>query len=236
MKAIKTILILLTFLFISSGIAKGQNRQFKCGQTNCTGLCGRFTDQDGDGFCDLGIVSIQKADTVKKAKIDTVQPIKKQKSGINKVTSIPDKPLAETSTDSINHINDNDTLSVSNKTTANTKEQKSYPYDLLLITTITMCLYFLTFGLYKRNIIRRQIHRRIWNSLLLISFLGSGIIGLILVIQINYHIWLGIYRDFLYWHVQLGIAMAIISIFHIFWHLSYFKRLFNKLPKTDSEC
>lgn len=216
--------------------------QAKCGQTNCTGLCGRFTDQNGDGFCDLGFVTNFKPDTsAKKAIRDTVKKITKntsKKSDISQVNKISlDASTSSQSQDSSQNIAKTDNTQIlQNEKSEKNQNKKTYPYDLVLISCITLGLYCLTFALHKTGKIRKQIHRRIWNSLLLLTFLGSGIIGLLLVIQINYHVWLGIYRDFLYWHVQLGIAMALISILHALWHISYYKKLFSKLPKIDPEC
>ena len=63
--------------------------------------------------------------------------------------------------------------------------------------------------------------------ILLISFLISGIFGIILAIIVSYGIRLDFHSDLLFWHVEMGIAMAIISIFHISWYLRYFKKMFQ---------
>lgn len=242
----KYFVIISALLLLVGGLgnnpAFGQNKSFHCGQTNCTGQCGRFTDQNGDGFCDLGFMTNFRADTV--AKNDNKDTVKKGTTVHNSHNQVIKtggirQNINQSASDTVanNQLAQNDSTKV-NKIEVSPQKQntKNYPYDLILISGLTLGMYFLTYILYKTKTIRKQIHRRIWNSLLLLTFLGSGIIGLLLVIQINYHIWLGIYRDFLYWHVQLGIAMALISILHALWHISYFKKLFNKLPKTDPEC
>ncbi len=81
------------------------------------------------------------------------------------------------------------------------------PYTLLFITALVFGLYFLTYILSRTKALRKCNHRRIWNILLALTFLGSGVLGIVLVIQLNYYIWMGIYREFLYWHVEFGIAM-----------------------------
>jgi hypothetical protein len=101
-------------------------------------------------------------------------------------------------------------------------------YDLILVTVITLLLYFTTLILYRENIIKRIHHRKIWNLLLLLTFLVSCLFGLFLVIQINYHIAMSVYGTLLYWHVEIGIAMTLIAIIHILWHFTYFKNMLKK--------
>lgn len=96
-------------------------------------------------------------------------------------------------------------------------------YNFIPVLIILFILYFLTYFLSKIRIIKLITHRKLWNFLLLITFLITGILGLLLVIRINYG-WNIISRfNMKYWHVEAGISMAIISFFHILWHWSYFK-------------
>lgn len=101
-------------------------------------------------------------------------------------------------------------------------------YRLISLSILTLSLYFLSYFLYKRNIIKRIHHRKFWNLLLLLTFLVSCLFGLFLIVQINYHIAMGIYGTLLIWHVEVGIAMTLIAIIHILWHLTYFKNMLKK--------
>jgi len=92
---------------------------------------------------------------------------------------------------------------------------------------ILITFYFVSLLISKKKKKVRQ-HRKIWNVLLLITFLISGIFGILLVLRINYGIEIPLYSDLLFWHVEFGIAMTIISIFHITWHWKYFR---NMIPK-----
>lgn len=103
-------------------------------------------------------------------------------------------------------------------------------YHSILIFTITLSIYFLSSFLAKKNRTSQIFHRRFWNWILLISFLISGLIGLILAFSIDQKISLNWYKQFLWFHVESGIIMAIISIFHIFWHLPYFKNTIKPNP------
>jgi hypothetical protein len=101
-------------------------------------------------------------------------------------------------------------------------------YDLIFVSSITLGLYFLTLILYKRNIIKRIHHRKLWNLLLLLTFLVSCLFGFFLVIQLNYNVAMSAFKTLMYWHVEIGIAMTIIAVIHILWHLTYFKNMLKK--------
>ena len=101
-------------------------------------------------------------------------------------------------------------------------------YYFLPILLFLSFFYFITYSLSKKKKIIIVQHRKIWNIILLITFLISGIFGIILAILISYGIRLTFYSDLLFWHVEFGIAMAIISIFHIAWHWKYFKKIVNR--------
>ncbi|HCM29927.1 MAG TPA: hypothetical protein DHW83_03780, partial [Bacteroidales bacterium] len=94
---------------------------------------------------------------------------------------------------------------------------------------ITLILYSLSWLLTKYHLISKRLHKRIWNVLLLISFIISCFLGIILIIQINYVIWPALRLEFLYWHVQVGIVMTLISLFHALWHINYFKKIFSRI-------
>lgn len=106
------------------------------------------------------------------------------------------------------------------------KPSKSYPIIVLSLTTLLS--YVLTWWLQKRKYITKVTHRKIWNVVLLISFLVAGLLGLFLVFQINYCFGYSIYTTINTLHVDLGIIMAIVSILHCFWHLDYYKKIFAR--------
>jgi len=101
-------------------------------------------------------------------------------------------------------------------------------YHFLILSFIVIVLYFLSFYLVKINIIKLLLHRKIWNLILLFSFLISGIIGLVLAFMIDNKMSITWYSNLLWIHVELGIIMAIVSIFHALWHLKYFVKTKNK--------
>lgn len=108
-------------------------------------------------------------------------------------------------------------------------------YSLIPITILTVVAYFLTFLLSRFGLLRKATHRRLWNVVLLITFLVSGLLGLLLVVQINYALNIPMLDTIMQWHVEFGIAMTLVALFHISWHIRYFKRIFTTYEKT-SQC
>jgi TRAP-type C4-dicarboxylate transport system permease small subunit len=79
-------------------------------------------------------------------------------------------------------------------------------YPLIPIATIVLSGYFTTWIFARWNIITKQLHRRLWNYSLLISFLGMAFLGLLAIIKINYKLSIPISDQLLRWHVS-GIIM-----------------------------
>ena len=127
-----------------------------------------------------------------------------------------------------NRNNTTTDISSSNEILGETEENSSQSrrtYNLLPISLLLIVLYAISHILSKKKIINIINHRKIWNILLLSSFLISGILGILLVIEINFDIVTILPFNVLFWHVEAGIAMFIISIFHILWHWAYFKNM-----------
>jgi hypothetical protein len=93
-------------------------------------------------------------------------------------------------------------------------------------------IYAASFVLHKTKRIKVTTHRKIWNVLLLATFLITGIFGLILTIQLDYDLPFTIPFDLLFWHVEAGVAMTLISIFHVSWHFNYYRNLLRRSRKT----
>ena len=63
--------------------------------------------------------------------------------------------------------------------------------------------------------------------MLLIAFLTTGLIGLLMVVKINYKLAIPLYDQLTGIHVGFGIGLVIVGFFHFWWHLSYYLRLFK---------
>ena len=95
-------------------------------------------------------------------------------------------------------------------------------YPLIPVTLITL-LAFITTRIFARwSIFPLRWHRRLWNHLLLIAFLVSGLLGLLSVIKVNYKLEIPGYDTYLQWHVSFGIALVIIAGLHISWNIRFF--------------
>ena len=85
-----------------------------------------------------------------------------------------------------------------------------------------LAVYGLSFGLYRTRRMRVATHRKIWNMLLLATFLLCGLMGLLLALGITRSTPWALPSWLLVWHVETGIAMCFISFFHIGWHARYY--------------
>ena len=104
-------------------------------------------------------------------------------------------------------------------------------YDLITISIILIIAYLGSYILYHNNYIKKSTHIRLWNILILITFLISAGAGLVLLGLVEYGIALPISQELLYWHVQFAIAMFWIAIFHIH---SYWMSPSSEKPGTES--
>lgn len=106
-------------------------------------------------------------------------------------------------------------------------------YNLLPLAALIAVIYAVTFMLTRKGKIALTDHRRIWNTVLLISFLTTAVLGIILVLRVNYGIFLETPFTQLYWHVETGIVMAVVSVFHLLWHWRYYVCMFNSKKKCN---
>jgi len=138
------------------------------------------------------------------------------------------QPAPENREDPVIQENNNDQVATNSSSVRSKSTGSGIKYNFLPIAISLLILYIITFTLSRKKKINVSQHRKIWNVILLFTFLISGIFGLILAILISYGIRLSFYSDLLFWHVEMGIMMAIISIFHIAWHWKYYKRIIIK--------
>ena len=217
------------------------------GKVNCQGACGRFTDENGDGYCDFAILENVKNETKKdadetpKEKIET--PKGKNETPIRSKTDLQaGKQTIETVAQNRDakgqqHMEDFEEEVIIEENAVETpvieqtptpQANKAKPYSVITISLICLCAYFFTFALVKGGKMKKMTHRKIWNSILLITCLVSCLLGFLLAIQLNYHFgmqWLG---TILKLHVEFGIAMTIIAIIHIVWHWKYYMNIFKR--------
>jgi hypothetical protein len=224
---------------------------------DCKGKCPRFTDMNHDGYCDFTIITLPPVVDTMVIHKDTLSitdllrtennKLLKDSSQFHHKSSVSnskniqsdlkvnedhelknDQPSAtiQTKSDSKQNVNQIDP-----KLTKSTPTVKIYKgYSLILISGLSIGLYLISFFLAKYKVIEIRIHRKIWNILLIATFLVTGLLGLFMVVQLNYSLKVSWFKPLLSWHVNFGIGMALISIFHVLWHWSYIKKIFNFRP------
>lgn len=101
-------------------------------------------------------------------------------------------------------------------------------YNSFLTVGVCLVAYFISHYLAKLGVIKKITHRKIWNVVLAVSFLVSGVFGLVLTVLLDEKIVFGGYLQMLNIHVHLGIVMATAGIIHLIWHLRYY------FPKKNS--
>ena len=87
-------------------------------------------------------------------------------------------------------------------------------YDILIPTLPVIVGYLITYGLYRLKIIKKSIHTNIWNLIIGISFLISAGAGFILICLLDLGISLPLSPQLLNWHVEYGITLALVTVFH----------------------
>ena len=107
----------------------------------------------------------------------------------------------------------------------------NYPYLIIPLSTILLVLYLISHFLAKAGIITRTTHRRTWNVILLLAFLGTAVLGILLTIQINYKLDWSFVDTALKWHVNFGIALSLIAVIHFIRHFDYYLDIFRKGKK-----
>jgi uncharacterized membrane protein len=75
--------------------------------------------------------------------------------------------------------------------------------------------YMLTYTLYKFKIIKKVLHINIWNFIIGLAFLIAGGAGLLLLIFLDLGMVTPINHALMYWHVEVGISLTLITVFHI---------------------
>ncbi len=108
------------------------------------------------------------------------------------------------------------------------------PYSVITISFLCLLCYGVSVLFVRWRIITDTAQRRIWNTLLLLSVLIAGCIGLLLAVTVNFKINMPISDKLLVWHVDFGAALFVIAIFHFTWHIKYYRFIF-KIRRFPSE-
>jgi spermidine synthase len=98
------------------------------------------------------------------------------------------------------------------------------PYGLIPIGLFLFLLYGISLMFSRLDVLSKAAHRKIWNYALLAVFLGTAVLGLLMAVQVNYKLNVPWTEKVLKWHVNFGIGMSLVGVFHFLWHWSYYFR------------
>jgi hypothetical protein len=161
------------------------------------GKCRSYVDANKDGFCDL-----------------TARPAA---SSLSPSGAGP----SETTVQSGAQVVSPEAVAATAGSPLSTAQQ----YHFLPLAVISALLYVTTYLMARRKVISLMVHRRIWNIVLLVSALLSAGLGLVLTLQIDHGLDISLPFDMTFLHVEAGVVMGVIAIFHIFWHWRYFAKV-----------
>lgn len=100
-------------------------------------------------------------------------------------------------------------------------------YDVLIPSIPIIIGYLLTYTCYKKDLIKKRLHVSLWNLAILLTFLVSGLGGFVLLFLLDLGVSSPISAQLLYWHVEFGITMILVGLFHIHTYWNSTKNLFK---------
>ena len=194
------------------------------GETDCAypGECRLYVDTNDDGICDHSQPYPQDTtdkdlDIVTEDNPDMYVQDEKlfDDSGVIAGSS---RTSIESSINSISGVDDS-VLAGDNIT------YSRFSYYFFPIILIISFFYGFSYLLSIKRIIKVAFHRKIWNVILLVSTIISVFLGIVLILRVDFGIDISFPFNSLFWHVEAGIAMALIAVFHIGWHWRYFQKM-----------
>jgi len=174
------------------------------GEVNDTypGNCGRYVDTDKDGICDHSQLA----------------PDERQ------AAAAPSETAAQAEENAIVKADDG-------KEAVGVKPMVNPNYDVLGVAALTVVLYAVSYFLAWKKITSVALHRKIWNAVLLATFLVVMVSAAFTIARAN-----GIVASAPegngWFHNFAGTVFIIVSLFHAAWHIPYFKAY---LPAGKSE-
>lgn len=97
-------------------------------------------------------------------------------------------------------------------------------YDLSIAATFILA-YIISYALYRRNIIKKINHIRVWNLILLVAFLSTASMGLLLAGVADFGLILPLNPVYNLIHMDVGLVFFILMIFHLSSNWGSFKNL-----------
>lgn len=106
--------------------------------------------------------------------------------------------------------------------------KKSADYHILEIVLLTTAAYFFSLAAVKKNILTAARNRALWNIILLFSFIATAATSILFLLRTDYDIVIGSLSEISFWHIEFGLIMVTVSIFHALWHIAYYRNIPKK--------
>ncbi len=194
------------------------------GQVNCEypGECHDYRDTNKDSICDRSQSAPVQITAVQTGTAAVTASTPASSQAVNSTgIEIPSVQTVEAGS-SVNTVTDNG--SVEENGSASSSGRSYYFVPIFLVLAV---LYAVTWIFSLKGKITRVLQRRIWNLVLLFSTVVSALLGLFLILRIDFNINISLPFNMLFWHVEAGIALGAVAVFHILWHWRYFAKIFT---------
>ncbi|MDP1551651.1 MAG: hypothetical protein Q8M06_01385 [Methanobacteriaceae archaeon] len=181
------------------------------------GQCSRYIDVDGSGSCDLALSEVSTTQT---SSSDT---------GDDSSTSQDTSQSTQLDDDTIDPVDDN-ALEVSDTgPDALEGATEGSNFHILPITIIIIGSYLFTYYLFKNGILKPKQHKRIWNILVTIGYIGTGLTGVLLTLMIKLGISTVYNSGITYWHAELALLMVLGTFIHLHIYRRPLKKMFKSI-------
>lgn len=108
-------------------------------------------------------------------------------------------------------------------------------YHVIGTGIIISILYLISFSFYMLGFYSRNLHRKLWNTILAVTFLFTAIAGIFMALQINYKWNIPFIKTILKWHVEIGVAFGLTGLFHFLWNLKYYGTIFKSTEYSPGD-
>lgn len=136
----------------------------------------------------------------------------------------------DSDSESIVVIDQQDTTSEIDTTIKENKNIKSTPYNLVVPILLSLSLYWIPYFIIKKNNpVKIKSFNAFWNSILIFLLVIPAFgFGVYMILRYKFPTLWNSPFDFMYWHVELSLAMGILGINHFLQRLKiYFSQIIN---------
>ena len=188
------------------------------------GQCSRFIDLNGDGLCDFSqVAATGQVDQTTQTTPNSNTQSTSSTQGDDDEYTIDTGNMDDQGSGNVSTINDPNSPGFNGDHTA----LDSTNYHVLPFSILLLAGYFFTHYLFQRGILKPKQHKKIWNILVTMGYLGTGVTGMLLTLIVNLGIRTAHNQGITFWHAELAILMVVGTLIHIHIYRKPFKRMFK---------